>query len=274
MREPARFWVLFLICEGYLTRAQDPKDAVEDRAVFSTRHAARLIRRNGLTAAPGTCYHYEMNILNIKAFGGLLFLLLAMAALLFIPAWTLDYWQAWTFLAVYFASSLAITLYLMKKDPKLLERRMSGGPTAEKETTQKIIMLFASLGFIGLIVFPALDHRFAWSHMPPYAALAGYVLVVLGWLAIFFVFKENTFTSATIELAPDQKVISTGPYALVRHPMYTRALVIPISLGSWWGLLVIAAMIPALIWRLIDEEKFLARNLPGYVEYQKKCSIA
>jgi protein-S-isoprenylcysteine O-methyltransferase Ste14 len=138
-------------------------------------------------------------------------------------------------------------------------------------------MLFASLGFIGLIVFPALDHRFAWSHMPPYAALAGDVLVVLGWLAIFFVFKENTFTSATIELAPDQKVISTGPYALVRHPMYAGALVmllgIPIALGSWWGLLVIAAMIPALIWRLIDEENFLARNLPGYVECQKKCGI-
>jgi hypothetical protein len=154
-----------------------------------------------------------MNTLNRKAFRGLLFLLLVMAALLFIPAGTLDYWQAWTFLAVYFASSLAITLYLIKNDPKLLERRMSAGPTAEKEPTQKIIMLFASLGFIGLILFPALDHRFAWSHVPPYAALAGDVLVVLGWLAILFVFKENTFTSATIELAPDQKVISTGPYA-------------------------------------------------------------
>src|SRR5450631_790201 len=124
------------------------------------------------------CYYYEISILNIKAFGGLLFLLLIMAALLFIPAWTLGYWQAWTFLAVYFASSLAITLYFMKQDPKLLERRMSGGPTAEKEPTQKIIMFFTSLGFIGLIVFPALDHRFAWSHMPPYAALAGDVFVV------------------------------------------------------------------------------------------------
>jgi protein-S-isoprenylcysteine O-methyltransferase Ste14 len=148
-----------------------------------------------------------MDTLNRKAFRGFLFLLLVMAALLFIPAGTLDYWQAWTFLAVYFASSLAITFYLMKNDPKLLERRMSAGQTAEKETTQKIIMFFASLGFIGLIIFPALDHRLAWSHMPPYAALAGDVLVVLGWLAIFFVFKENTFTSATIELAPDQKVI-------------------------------------------------------------------
>jgi len=215
-----------------------------------------------------------MNTLNRKAFRGLLFLLLVMVALLFIPAGTLDYWQAWTFLAVYFVSSLAITLYLIKNDPKLLERRMSAGPTAEKETTQKIIMLFASLGFIGLIIFPALDHRFAWSHVPPYAALAGDVLVVLGWLAIFFVFKENTFTSATIELAPDQKVISTGPYAFVRHPMYTGGIVmllgVPIALGSWWGLLVIVGMMPALIWRLFDEEKFLARNLQGYVEYQKK----
>jgi protein-S-isoprenylcysteine O-methyltransferase Ste14 len=215
-----------------------------------------------------------MNTLNIKAFGGLLFLLVVMAALLLIPAGTLDYWQAWTFLAVYFASSLAVTLYLMKKDPRLLARRMHGGPTAERETTQKIIMIIASLGFIGLIVIPALDRRFAWSHIPPYVALAGDVLVVLGWLAIFFVFKENTFTSATIELAPDQKVISTGPYAFVRHPMYAGALVmllgIPIALGSWWGVAVIVAMVPALIWRLFGEEKFLARNLAGYVEYQNK----
>ena len=210
----------------------------------------------------------------MKAFAGLLFLLLVMAALLFIPAWTLDYWEAWTFLAVYFAASLAITLYLMKKDPKLLKRRMSGGPTAEKEPAQRIIMSLASLGFIGLLVVPALDHRFAWSHMQASVAVAGDGLLVLGWLAIFFVFKENTFTSATIELAPDHKVISTGPYALIRHPMYAGALVmlagIPIALGSWWGLLIIVAMMPALIWRLLDEEKFLARNLPGYVEYQQK----
>jgi protein-S-isoprenylcysteine O-methyltransferase Ste14 len=215
-----------------------------------------------------------MSILNARAFRGLLLLLLAMASLLFISAGTADYWQAWTFLAVYFAASLAITLYLMKKDPKLLERRMSGGPTAEKEPAQRIIMSFASAGFIGLIVVPALDHRFGWSHMPPYAALTGDVLVALGWLAIFFVFKENTYTSATIELAPDHKVISTGPYALVRHPMYAGALVmllgIPIALGSWWGLLVLAAMMPVLIWRLFDEERFLARNLPGYVEYQRQ----
>ncbi|MGH6879727.1 MAG: methyltransferase family protein, partial [Hypericibacter sp.] len=197
-----------------------------------------------------------------------------MAAILFIPAGSVNYWQAWVFLATYAISSLVITLYLMRKDPALLARRKRGGPTAEKETTQKIIMSFASLAFIGLLIVPALDHRFAWSQMSPYSALAGDLIFLLGWVAIFFVFKENTFASATIELAPDQRVISTGPYALVRHPMYAGGLVmllgIPITLGSWWGLLVIAALVPALIWRLLDEERFLARNLPGYREYLKK----
>jgi protein-S-isoprenylcysteine O-methyltransferase Ste14 len=214
-----------------------------------------------------------MKLLTVKAFGGLSVLIVAMAALLFVPAWTLDYWQAWTFLAVYFASSVAISLYLlMKKDAQLLARRMSGGPTAEKRTAQKIIMSFTSLGFIGLLVVPACDHRLAWSHMPPYVVLAGDLLVMLGWFVIFLVFRENTFASATIELAPGQKVISTGPYALIRHPMYAGALVmlfgIPLALGSWWGTLVIAGIMPALIWRLFDEEKFLAGNLPGYVDYQ------
>jgi protein-S-isoprenylcysteine O-methyltransferase Ste14 len=215
-----------------------------------------------------------MRTLAAKGSVGLLCLIVVMAALLFIAAGTLDYWQAWTFLAVYFASSVVISLYLLKKDPALLARRMSGGPFAEKETAQKIIMSFTSLGFIGLLAVPALDHRFGWSQMPPAVALAGDLLMGSGWLAIYYVFKENSFASATIELAPDQNVISTGPYALVRHPMYLSALVlllgIPIALGSWWGILVIVAILPALIWRLIDEERFLASNLPGYVAYQQK----
>jgi protein-S-isoprenylcysteine O-methyltransferase Ste14 len=215
-----------------------------------------------------------MNRLLLKAFAGLLFFFVAMAALLFVPAGTIDYWQAWMFLAVYFACSIALSLYLMIADPALMQRRMRGGPTAEKEPVQKIIMVITSLGFVGLLVVPALDHRFAWSQMSPIMALAGDALVVIGWLAIFVVFRENSFTSATIELAPDQKVISTGPYALVRHPMYAGALVmllgIPIALGSWWGILVFAAILPALIWRLFEEEKFLARKLAGYVEYQNK----
>jgi protein-S-isoprenylcysteine O-methyltransferase Ste14 len=211
--------------------------------------------------------------LNKRAFGGLFFLLLVMAALLFLPAWTPSYWQAWVFLAVFGASTLAITLYLMKNDPKLLERRVYAGPTAEKDTSQKIVQTIVSIGFAAILVVSALDYRFTWTALPLYVSLAGQVLVALGFLIVFFVYKENTFASATIELAPEQKVISTGPYKLVRHPMYIGAFFllvgIPLSLGSCWGLFVIALMMPALIWRLIAEEKFLAKNLSGYPEYQK-----
>jgi protein-S-isoprenylcysteine O-methyltransferase Ste14 len=213
-----------------------------------------------------------MSSLHQKAFGGLVILLLVMASLLFAAAGTFDYWQAWAFLAVCFTASLAITLYLVKEDPALLARRMSGGPFAEKEPVQRIIMSFASIGFIGLLVLPGIDHRLAWSKMPIHVAIAGDLLVALGWLGIFLVFRENSFSSATIELAADQRVISTGPYALVRHPMYVSALVmllgIPVALGSWWGVLIIAAIFPALVWRLLDEERFLASHLPGYTAYQ------
>jgi protein-S-isoprenylcysteine O-methyltransferase Ste14 len=222
---------------------------------------------------PAPCYIGAMKTATRKAFSGFCGLVAVMAALLFAGAGTLAYWQAWVFLAAYFGASLALTLYLMAYDPALLARRMRGGPTAEKAPAQRIIMTIASLGFVTLLLLPALDHRFGWSHMPPAAALGGDGTMLLGWLAIFFVFKENSFTASTIEVAPDQRVVSTGPYARVRHPMYAGAFVmlagIPVALGSWWGLLAMAAIVPAVLWRLIDEEKFLARNLPGYVEYQR-----
>ena len=215
-----------------------------------------------------------MTSLNIKAFEGLLFLLFAMAVALFVPAWTFDYWQAWIFLAVFGISSLAVTLYLMEKDPKLLERRIQGGPTAEKEWNQKIIQTTTAIMFIAMLVVPALDHRLHWSTVSLSVAIAGDVLVALGFLIIFFVYKVNTFASATIQLAPEQTVISTGPYALVRHPMYMGALVLfvgmPLALGSWWGLFVYILFMPALIWRIFEEEKFLANHLAGYADYLKK----
>jgi protein-S-isoprenylcysteine O-methyltransferase Ste14 len=189
-----------------------------------------------------------MTGLNIRAIGWLLVLLVVMGAVLFVSAWTFNYWQAWVFLSVFGLSSLAVTVYLMKNDPKLLERRMHGGPTAEKELSQKIIMSAASIGFAAILIVPALDHRWHWSAVPPYAVIAGNVLIVLGWTIILFVFRENTFTSATIEVVADQRVVSTGPYAVVRHPMYSGSLLyflgIPIALGSWWGLLVGILMMP------------------------------
>ena len=215
-----------------------------------------------------------MTGLNIRAIGWLLVLLVVMGAVLFVSAWTFNYWQAWVFLSVFGLSSLAVTVYLMKNDPKLLERRMHGGPTAEKELSQKIIMSAASIGFAAILIVPALDHRWHWSAVLPYAVIAGNILIVLGWTIILFVFRENTFTSATIEVVADQRVVSTGPYAVVRHPMYSGSLLyflgIPIALGSWWGLLVGILMMPVFVLRLFDEEKLLARNLPGYSEYMDR----
>ena len=135
-------------------------------------------------------------------------------------------------------------------------------------------MLLASIGFIGLLVVPALDHRFRWSSVPAYGVIAGNLLTVVGFYITFLVYRENTFTSATIEVASDQRVVSTGPYAVARHPMYAGGLLyllgMPLALGSYWGLLVFVAVLPALIWRLLEEEKFLVKNLPGYVEYCAK----
>jgi protein-S-isoprenylcysteine O-methyltransferase Ste14 len=215
-----------------------------------------------------------MTNLNIRAARSVVIGTFAMAALIFVPAGTFNYWQAWVFIAVFVIASGATTVYLAIHDPKLLERRMKVGPGAEKEKTQKIIMVLAIAGFVASLIVPALDHRFEWSRVPSYLSVAADVLIALSFLFTFFVFRENSYGASTIQIADDQKVISTGPYALVRHPMYAGALVMlaaaPVALGSWWGLLVFLVVVPVLIWRLLDEEKFLERNLAGYIEYKTK----
>jgi protein-S-isoprenylcysteine O-methyltransferase Ste14 len=212
--------------------------------------------------------------LNAKAWLSLFVLVAAMGLLLFAPAGTFRYWQAWLYLSVFACASSLTTLYLMRRDPALLARRMSGGPTAEKRTTQKLIMLFVSVCFVALLVAPALDHRFGWSRVPPVVVFLGDLLVATGFYFIFLVYRENTYTSATVEVAEGQKVVSTGPYAVVRHPMYASGSLYlaatPLALGSYWGLLAFAAMAPFLIWRLLDEEQLLARDLPGYREYRRR----
>jgi len=212
--------------------------------------------------------------INTKAWLGLFFLAAVMVLLLFVSAGTVRYFEAWAYLVVFFGASILITLYLGKNDPELLKRRLSAGPTAEHERTQKIIMLFASLGFIALLIVPALDYRFGWSRVPLSVVVIGDMLVAAGFYIIYLVYKENTFTSATIEVAEDQKVISTGPYAIVRHPMYGGGALLllgmPLALGSYWGLLALVATMPFLLWRLFDEEKFLSKNLRGYVAYKTK----
>jgi protein-S-isoprenylcysteine O-methyltransferase Ste14 len=212
-----------------------------------------------------------VNNLAGKTVLGFVQLIAALGILLLAPAWTLYYWQAWVYLLVFTASAALITAYLWKEDPQLLERRINAGPVAENETSQKWIQLLASGVFIGTLVLPSLDHRFSWSHVPLPGVIVGDVLVALGFLIVFLVFKENTFTAATIVVTRDQKVVSTGPYAVVRHPMYAGALVMlfgtPLALGSWWGLLMFILMTFTIAWRASEEERFLLKNLSGYEEY-------
>jgi protein-S-isoprenylcysteine O-methyltransferase Ste14 len=201
-------------------------------------------------------------------------LALVMAPLIFVLAGTVHYWQAWMYLSIFFGASALITLYVIRNDPALLERRMRGGPTAEKRAAQRVIMFFTSLCFVALLVVPALDRRYAWTEVPFYGVLIGDALVAVGFYFIFLVYKENTFASATVQVVAGQQVISTGPYAIVRHPMYASGLLMllgtPLALGSYWGLVPVAAMSPFLIWRLFDEERLLRDQLAGYREYQQK----
>jgi protein-S-isoprenylcysteine O-methyltransferase Ste14 len=199
---------------------------------------------------------------------------LLMAVLLFAPAGTLVYWQAWLYGFVFIAGAAAPSVYFLKHDPELIRRRMKAGPRAETEPAQKIIMVLVFGGFLLLMIVPGLDHRWHWSDVPTWAALASNGLVAVSFVVFFVVMRQNSYAASTITVEPGQPVVSTGVYGIVRHPMYLGALLllffVPPALGSYWGMLVGVAMLPALMWRLLDEEKVLSRDLPGYTDYCRK----
>jgi protein-S-isoprenylcysteine O-methyltransferase Ste14 len=212
--------------------------------------------------------------LKIKTLLGFVELIVLIELFLFTPAGSFNFWQAWVYSIIFVGSSATITFYLWRTDPELLARRVNAGSGAEKEKTQKIIQFFATILFIAFLVISAFDHRFGWSNIPLYIVILGDILVTLGFFLLFFVFRENAFASAIIEVTAGQKVITTGPYSIVRHPLYVSGLIMmlgtPLALGSWWGLLIFIPFTLGIIWRLLDEEKFLSKNLPGYKEYCQK----
>jgi protein-S-isoprenylcysteine O-methyltransferase Ste14 len=215
-----------------------------------------------------------MRALITRAALGLAFLLATIGAALFVPAGTVDYWQAWMFLATFGSLTLAITIYLAVADPALLARRVSAGPVAESRRAQQLIQGSASLAFIAVFVVAGFDHRFGWSHEPNALAIAGDILVALGLGGVALVFRANTFTASTITVEREQQVVSTGPYAIVRHPMYACALVmmlgVPFSLGSYIAVPLIVPLYIAIVLRLLDEEQTLVRELAGYADYREK----
>lgn len=197
--------------------------------------------------------------------------LLLLGALLFLPAWTLDYPQAWLFLSLLFIPMLLIGIVLLVKAPALLEKRLDN---KEKERAQKGVIALSGLIFpIGFIV-SALDFRFSLSTVPEWVTVVSSVLFLLGYAAYAEVMRENAYLSRTVEVQEGQKVISSGLYRIVRHPMYLATLLmflpIPLILGSFWALIPFALYPIAIVIRIVNEERVLTDGLPGYAEYKKK----
>ena len=199
---------------------------------------------------------------------------LALGAMLFIPAGTLDYWQGWAYFGTSIFASALYTIYLVKYDPALLQRRRQAGPSHEKEPAQKIIILFIFAAFVTLITLPPLDYRFGSSPVPWYVSVIGVALVALSFYFFYLVSKINTYAAANVRVEEGQRVIDTGVYGLVRHPMYFGALFLvvgtPLALGSWRTLLLTPGFLLLLYFRIASEEKVLMRDLAGYAEYRRK----
>jgi protein-S-isoprenylcysteine O-methyltransferase Ste14 len=197
--------------------------------------------------------------------------LVFMLAVLFGPAGTFGYWQAWLFLAVFTACSVGLGLYFVRHDPELIERRMRAGPAAEREPSQRIIIALLLTGLLAMLVVSAFDRRWHWSAVPAWLTVVANIGIIGSFAIFFYVMKQNSYAAATVRVEGEQKVISSGFYGVVRHPMYAGTLplmlAIPLALGSYWALLLVVPLLPILLWRLLDEERVLRRDLPGYAEY-------
>jgi protein-S-isoprenylcysteine O-methyltransferase Ste14 len=197
--------------------------------------------------------------------------LIVVGMMLFLPAGSLKYWEAWIYCGVIFVPMVFAVSYFLKTDPELLERRMR---LREKEKKQKTIIKAANLVFFISLLIPGFDHRYQWSNVPVALVIAANAMVFLGYLVFFFVLRENSYASRIIEVEHEQKVITTGPYAIVRHPMYSGVILMvlftPLALGSYWALITFLPMLPLVVFRTLNEEEVLFRELPGYKEYCQK----
>jgi len=202
--------------------------------------------------------------------------MVTLAVLIIAPAWSLSYWQGWLYWAVFSALVALLGGYFLKHDPALVARRMHAGPAAESRDRQKTIQTFVSIAMVLTFAFPGLDHAFGWSSVPPWLAVFADALVAVSFWIMYRTFRENSYAASTIVVEERQHVVSSGPYAIVRHPMYSGAVLMllatPIALGSVWGLAFAALTIAGIVWRLLDEEEFLRASLSGYAEYCERLS--
>jgi len=188
-----------------------------------------------------------------------------------VPAGTFNYWQVYVYFAVLIVPMIFVLFYFLRKDPKFLERRTN---FKEKEKQQSLIAFLSAFVFLAGFIISGFDHRFGWSNIPIYSVFSADIIIFLGYLIIFIVFKQNSYASNIIEVNENQNVISTGLYGIVRHPMYVGVIIMfvptPIALGSYWGLIPFALLPVSLVLRILNEEKVLSENLKGYKEYCQK----
>jgi protein-S-isoprenylcysteine O-methyltransferase Ste14 len=212
--------------------------------------------------------------LLFQAVAASLFGLVLFGVLVFWPAGTFDYWQAWVFLAVFGAVSFGPSMYWALRRPEVLQRRMHAGPMAETRPAQKVATVGITATVVALLVVSALDHRFGWSQVPTPVVVVGDALVAVGLGMAMMVVNQNNYAASTITVEADQPVISTGLYGIVRHPMYAFALIMiagmPLALGSYWGLVTTVPAVAVLALRIDDEEKMLRQELTGYRDYTQK----
>lgn len=213
--------------------------------------------------------------LNRRAFKALAVFVAMIAALILVPAWTVRFWQAWLYLALFAACCALITYDLAVRDPELLKRRLEAGPGAEPEPAQQRIQTITSSFLCLMFALSGFDHRWLWSTpLTPAIVIAADLACVGAFILIYATFRVNTHTAGTVRVEPGQQVVSTGPYAFIRHPMYAAAsllfLATPVALGSLWAIVPATLLIAAIVVRLIDEERFLSVNLPGYPAYRER----
>jgi protein-S-isoprenylcysteine O-methyltransferase Ste14 len=197
-----------------------------------------------------------------------------MFVVFFVPAGTFAYWEAWVYLTVILVFMFSFLIYFLKNDPELLERRMR---TKEKETEQKLIVKFLFLCFLFTILLPGFDKRFEWSNVPVGVVIFADIIVLLGYSMIFLAMRQNSYASRIIEVEKGQKIIRSGPYAIIRHPMYLGESILlpftPLALGSYWAIIPALFIIPILVARIRNEEQILERELKGYQEYMQKIKF-
>jgi protein-S-isoprenylcysteine O-methyltransferase Ste14 len=196
---------------------------------------------------------------------------LILAAMLFLPAGTLRFWQAWVFLAILLVPMAGAMAYFLARSPEVLERRMR---MKEKDPAQKAIILGSTPFFLAAYLLPGLDRRFGWSAVPSWLVIAADAVVLASYLAFVRVMRENRFLSRTVEVDRGHEVVRTGPYAVVRHPMYAAVtpmyLAGPLALGSFWAMIPAAAIPVVIVLRILNEESLLSRELPGYDDYRRQ----